>query len=78
LLRFGVLKGTRTLECADLLHVPAERVWIEWCEAPWINELARYGFEQVRRGKNCGRRGAFVRHPARRQGLIKTFGRARN
>jgi hypothetical protein len=68
-------KGARTLACADLLHVPAERVWIEWCETPWINELKRYGFRpssdhaQVR-----GRRGAFIQSsPQGRRGLIKTF-----
>ncbi len=68
-------KGTRTLECADLLHVPAERVWIEWCEAPWINELARYGFRTgAGAEKIAGRRGALVQtSPQGRQGLIKTF-----
>ncbi len=40
-------KGASTLACADLLHIPAERVWIEWTEAPWRNELARYGFKSV-------------------------------
>ena len=66
-------KGARTLECADLLHVPAERVWIEWCEAPWINELARYGFRSGA-AEIAGRRGAFVQtSPQGRQGLIKTF-----
>src|SRR5580698_1085837 len=38
--------GASTLACADLLHVPAERVWVEWTEAPWRNELARYGFKE--------------------------------
>jgi hypothetical protein len=68
-------KGARTLECADLLHVPAERVWIEWCEAPWINELARYGFRTgAGAAKIAGRRGALVQtSPQGRRGLIKTF-----
>ena len=30
-------KGASTLACADLLHVPAERVWVEWADAPWRN-----------------------------------------
>jgi len=38
-------KGAGTLACADLLHVPAERVWVEWPEAPWRSELALYGFK---------------------------------
>ena len=37
-------KGSRTVTCADLLHVPAETVWVEWCEAPWRAELERHGF----------------------------------
>ena len=68
-------KGARTLACADLLHVPGERVWIEWCEAPWIKQLSRYGF---RSGAQCarpgGRRGAFIQSsPQGRRGLIKSF-----
>src|SRR5271156_1635970 len=37
-------KGARTLACADLLRVPAESVWVEWCEAAWQKELGVYGF----------------------------------
>ena len=68
-------KGARTLACADLLHVPAERVWIEWCKAPWINELERYGFRpSPQYAKATGRRGAFIQSsPQGRRGLIKTF-----
>jgi hypothetical protein len=68
-------KGARTLACADLLHVPCERVWIEWCEAPWINELKRYGFRPSSSSAKCtGRRGAFIRSsPQGRRGTIKTF-----
>lgn len=68
-------KGARTLACADLLHVPAERLWIEWCEAPWINELDRYGFRPSADGvKGIGRRGALIKStPQGRRGLIKTF-----
>lgn len=68
-------KGSRKLACADLLHVPAERVWIEWCEAPWSNELERYGFRSgPEYGQPTGRRGAFIQSsPQGRRGLIKTF-----
>jgi len=68
-------KGARTLACADLLHVPAERVWVEWCEAPWINELKRYGFKPSPEcTKATGRRGAFIQSsPQGRRGLMKTF-----
>jgi hypothetical protein len=68
-------KGSRTVACADLLHVPAETVWVEWCEAPWRTELAQYGFgldaEDTRRS---GRRGAFIQSSTDgRRGLIRTF-----
>src|ERR1700677_1642395 len=54
-------KGARTLACTDLLHVPAERVWIEWTEAPWRNELARYAFKNASDSVASGRRGIFIR-----------------
>src|SRR5579872_2207560 len=38
-------KGASTLACADLLHAPAQSVWVEWADAPWRSELARYGFK---------------------------------
>ena len=68
-------KGARTLACADLLHIPAERVWIEWCEAPWLNELAQYGFRPTHeRLQSAGRRGALIQSsPDGRRGLIRTF-----
>ena len=68
-------KGARTLECADLLHVPAERTWLEWCEAPWCEELLGHGFplrnEQIAR---IGRRGALLlASPDGRRGTVRTF-----
>jgi hypothetical protein len=68
-------KGSRTVACADLLHSPAEAVWVEWCEAPWRSELAQYGFgvdaEDTRRS---GRRGAFIQSSTDgRRGLVRTF-----
>ena len=68
-------KGASTLACADLLHVPAERVWVEWTEAPWRNELARYGFKNPL-DSVClgGRRGVFIQStPQGRRGLLRTF-----
>jgi hypothetical protein len=67
-------KGTSTLACADLLHVPAERVWLEWCEAPWIAELTRYGFKTDGQSVVAGRRGALIHSSATgRRGLIRGF-----
>jgi hypothetical protein len=67
-------KGTRTLACADLLHVPAERVWVEWCEAPWRAELTRYGFKTDESSIVGGRRGALIQSSASgRRGLMRVF-----
>jgi hypothetical protein len=67
-------KGTSTLACADLLHVPAERVWVEWCEAPWRAELTRYGFKTNDQSIIAGRRGVLIQSSAAgRRGLIRVF-----
>jgi hypothetical protein len=67
-------KGASTLTCADLLHVPAERVWVEWTEAAWRNELARYGFKTPCDPTWSGHRGVFIQStPQGRRGLLKTF-----
>jgi hypothetical protein len=67
-------KGASTLACTDLLHVPAQRVWVEWTEAPWRNELARYGFKRPSDSVCAGRRGVFIHStPQGRQGLMRTF-----
>jgi hypothetical protein len=67
-------KGARTLACTDVLHVPAERVWVEWTEAPWRNELARYGFKNLVGSPCSGRRGVFIQStPQGRSGLLRTF-----
>jgi hypothetical protein len=66
--------GASTLACADLLHVPAERVWVEWTEAPWRNELARYGFKSRVDPACSGRRGVFIQStPQGRRGLMRAF-----
>lgn len=67
-------KGASTLACADLLRVPAERVWIEWAEAPWGDELTRYGFKSPGHSVIGGRRGVFIQStPQGRRGLLRTF-----
>src|ERR1700691_4102325 len=67
-------KGASTLACADLLHVPAERVWVEWSEAPWRNELARYGFKDSAESGCSGQRGVLIQStPQGRGGLLRTF-----
>jgi hypothetical protein len=67
-------KGASTLACADLLHVPAERVWVEWSEAPWRDELSLYGFKNPVDSARSGRRGVFIQSNAQgRSGLMRTF-----
>jgi hypothetical protein len=67
-------KGASTLACADLLHVPAQRVWVEWTEAPWRTELTRYGFKSPAGPASSGRRGVLVQStPQGRSGLLRTF-----
>src|ERR1700679_1016552 len=67
-------KGASTLACADLLHVPAERVWDEWSEASWGKELARYGFKASFESGCWGHRGVFIQSaPHGRGRLLRTF-----
>jgi hypothetical protein len=68
-------KGARNLACADLLRVPSERVWVEWCESAWLSELQLYGFQSVAKfAGGSGRRGALIQSsPNGRCGLIRTF-----
>jgi hypothetical protein len=67
--------GARTFECADLIHVPAQRLWIEWCNAPWQRAIERYGFPLMNGAcPLTGRRGALIESSADgRRGLIRTF-----
>jgi hypothetical protein len=67
-------KGASTLACSDLLHVPAERVWVEWTDGPWRDELERYGFKTPGDAPGSGRRGVFIQStPQGRNGLLRTF-----
>ena len=68
-------KGARKLACADLLHVPAETLWLEWCTLPWQSALERYGFRTRTEGAHGGgRRGALIRSSRDgRRGVVRTF-----
>lgn len=68
-------RGARQLACADLLRIPAQSVWIEWCDSVCLKELGRYGFKMPASDvKGLGHRGALIR-AARdgRSGVIRTF-----
>jgi len=67
-------RGARTLDCADLLHVPGVSVWVEWFTDPWCAELEAYGVKQLSSMPSSRRRGALVRaSPDGRRGVIRTF-----
>ena len=68
-------RGAGTVACADLLRVPAESLWVEWCSDPWQNALQRYGFPLVpSAAQRLGRRGAWIRASRDgRRGLVRTF-----
>lgn len=70
-------RGARNLPCADLLHVPAEALWIEWCNEPWQGTLERYGFPasaQQPPWQRAGRRGALILStPDGRRGKVRTL-----
>lgn len=68
-------RGARSIQCADLLHAPAQTFWMEWRNEPWSDALQRYGFPLVAQGLQwVGRRGVLVRaSPDGRRGRIRTF-----
>jgi hypothetical protein len=68
-------KGARNLECADLLHVPARELWVEWRHRPWQLALSRNGFPALETdGAWSGRRGALICASADgRRGRVRTF-----
>ena len=47
---------------------------MRWTEAPWMNELARYGFRIPVASVHAGRRGVFIHAtPQGRRGVLRTF-----
>jgi hypothetical protein len=67
-------KGARSLACADLLHVPAEVLWVEWCNEPWQSTLERCGFLIGQGYLQVRRHGALIHSaPSGRRGTIRTF-----
>jgi hypothetical protein len=60
------------LACIDLIRIPAERVWVEWNEAPWQEALSEYGFQCADGHPSiAGHRGVFIRSSA--DGLHGSF-----
>jgi hypothetical protein len=69
-------EGDQLADCLDLLHVPSERLWIEWSQAPLRDELLRARPEC--RGPSVGgevlRKGALIdAAPDGRSGMMRTI-----
>lgn len=37
--------GATIMDCADLIRVPAQSTWVEWCNKPWQHALSRNGLD---------------------------------
>ena len=60
--------------CLDLIHVPAQSLWIEWTEAPRRAELAAIDALGVQGASDAQRAGALITASANgRAGEIRTF-----
>jgi len=68
-------EGDELSGCLDLLHLPAQELWIEWDEAARRDSLARLLPECVAAGDNgIVRAGALIcAHPFERSGTLRTF-----
>lgn len=67
-------RGAKTLDCADLLHVPGTSVWVEWLAEASCAELEAYGLKHQRSMPLSRRCGALVRASVDgRRGVIRTF-----
>jgi hypothetical protein len=68
-------EGDELSGCLDLLHLPAERLWVEWDEAARCEELARVLPECARPGDAGILRGGVLisAHPQGHSGTLRTF-----
>jgi hypothetical protein len=67
--------GTTIMECADLIHVPAQNIWVEWCNMPWMHALSRNGLNGGRDDVSpSGRYGMLIRASSDgRRGAMRAF-----
>lgn len=67
--------GVTVMACADLIRVPAENVWIEWCNKPWLQALSRNGMNtDVNEDSPVGHCGMLIRSTIDgRTGLMRAF-----
>jgi hypothetical protein len=66
--------GTTIMECADLIRVPAESIWVEWCNKPWMQALIRNGLVDGTDDLPAGRYGMHIRASRDgRRGTMRAF-----
>jgi hypothetical protein len=68
--------GDQLSSCLDLIHVPSQQLWIEWSEAPRIEELSRLmpGYATRSQALGHARTGVYIAADSQgRRGTIRTF-----
>jgi hypothetical protein len=67
--------GVTVMACADLIRVPAENVWVEWCNRPWQQALQRNGMNaDTTDSSQLGHCGMLLRSSKQgRDGLMRGF-----
>jgi hypothetical protein len=67
-------EGDRLSGCLDLVHVPSERVWVEWAEAPRLEALSEMLDTEIEPTVPGGRSGVLISSDASgRVGTIRSF-----
>lgn len=68
-------EGDQLSSCLDLIHIPAQQLWVEWADKPRREELARaFPREHERAADPVLWAGAFIQSNAQgRRGTMRTF-----
>jgi hypothetical protein len=67
-------EGDRLSGCLDLVHVPTERLWVEWAESPRLEALSDVLDTQIQSAELGGRAGVLINSDASgRVGSIRSF-----
>jgi hypothetical protein len=67
-------EGDRLSGCLDLVHVPSERLWVEWAESPRLEALSDILEVQIEPTVTGGRAGVLISSdPSGRAGTIRSF-----
>src|SRR6202171_2549941 len=70
-------EGDRLSGCLDLVHVPSERLWVEWAESPRLEALSDILEVQIEPTVNGARAGVLISADASgRAGTIRIFSSA--